>query len=157
MDYTVIPGKYNAAYMIHHEALKGIIREKAESYSNFHYFSSTSCKLVDGDVATVQKGKEKFDVEASFFIGAEGRASITRQAMGIKVEPFKYNHHFLTVTFPRPSNFVGGQIFSSYNRFLGLFPLPNDEVRSVYLIPAGDYKKIKEKPKNQIQILLSLP
>jgi len=145
MDYTVIPGKYNAAYMIHHEVLKGIIRTKAESYSNFHYFSGSSCKSIDGKVATVQKGKEQFDVEASFFIGAEGRASVTRQAMGIKVEPIKYNHHFITVTFPRPTNFVGGQIFSSYNRFLGLFPLPNDEVRSVYLIPAGDYKKIKEK------------
>lgn len=146
MDYTVIPGKYNAAYMIHHEVLKKIIRQEAEKYPNFHYFNGASCKEIDVTTATVQKGKEQFKVEADFFIGAEGRASVTRQAMGIKVEPIKYNHHFITVTFPRPANFVGGQIFSSYNRFLGLFPLPDDQVRSVYLIPAGDYKKIKEKP-----------
>lgn len=146
MDYTVIPGKYNAAYMIHHEVLKTIIRKEAEKYSNFHYYNNASCKGIDEHKAIVQLGKERMEVEADFFIGAEGRASVTRQAMGIKVEPIKYNHHFITVTFPRPSNFVGGQIFSSYNRFLGLFPLPNDEVRSVYLIPAGEFKKIKEKP-----------
>jgi 2-polyprenyl-6-methoxyphenol hydroxylase-like FAD-dependent oxidoreductase len=145
MDYTVIPGKYNEAYMIHHEVLKKIIRE-AEKNPNFHYFNGASCKEIDVTTATVQKGKDQFKVEADFFIGAEGRASVTRQAMGIKVEPIKYNHHFITVTFPRPANFVGGQIFSSYNRFLGLFPLPDYQVRSVYLIPAGDYKKIKEKP-----------
>jgi 2-polyprenyl-6-methoxyphenol hydroxylase-like FAD-dependent oxidoreductase len=146
MDYTVIPGKYNAAYMIHHEVLKNIIRKRAENYPNFHYINSASCKGIEHDKAIVQKGKEQFEVEATFFIGAEGRASVTRQAMGIKVEPIKYNHHFITVTFPRPSSFVGGQIFSSYNRFLGLFPLPDNQVRSVYLIPAGEYKKIKEKP-----------
>ncbi|MDN5709813.1 MAG: FAD-dependent monooxygenase, partial [Planococcus sp. (in: firmicutes)] len=39
-----------------------------------------------------------------------------------------------------------GKIISTYNRFLGLFPLPDDQVRSVYLIPPGDYKSLKEKP-----------
>src|SRR5690606_5890999 len=39
-----------------------------------------------------------------------------------------------------------GQIISTYNRFLGLFPLPDNQVRSVYLIPPGDYKELKEKP-----------
>ncbi|WP_017381132.1 FAD-dependent oxidoreductase [Paenisporosarcina sp. TG-14] len=146
MDYTVIPGKYNAAYMIHHEKLKTIIFKQAEKYPNFRYYNEATCKVIENNTAIVQQGNEKFQVEAAFFIGAEGRASVTRKAMGIKVDPIKYNHHFITVTFPRPSDLVGGQIFSSYNRFLGLFPLPDNQVRSVYLIPAGDFKKIKEKP-----------
>lgn len=146
MDYTVIPGKYNSAYMIHHEQLKKIIQKEMNTHANFHYFNGTSCKAFEKDRAIVKQGSDQFEVEADFFIGAEGRASVTRQAMGIKVEPIKYKHHFITVTFPRPANFVGGQIISSYNRFLGLFPLPNNQVRSVYLIPAGEYKKIREKP-----------
>ncbi|MBW9234478.1 FAD-dependent monooxygenase, partial [Leptospira santarosai] len=83
MDYTVIPGKYNAAYMIHHEVLKKIIRQEAEKYPNFHYYNGSSCKEINITTATVEKGKEQFKVEADFFIGAEGRASVTRQAMGI--------------------------------------------------------------------------
>ena len=96
--------------------------------------------------APLQRGKETFDVEADFFIGAEGRTSVTRKAMDIQIKQTMYNHHFLTVTFPRAENFKDGKIISTYNRFLGLFPLPDQQVRSVYLIPEGDYQELKKKP-----------
>lgn len=146
MDYSVLPGKYNAAYMIHHEELKTIIREAACEYDNFHYLKGTACKGYTDHTAILQKGTEKFEVEAEFFFGAEGRSSVTRKAMEVEVKQTTYNHHFLTVTFPRAENFTDGKIISTYNRFLGLFPLPDDQVRSVYLIPPGDYKTLKEKP-----------
>ncbi|MDE4084192.1 NAD(P)/FAD-dependent oxidoreductase [Planococcus maritimus] len=146
MDYSVLPGKYNAAYMIHHEELKTIIRKAAFEYDNFHYLKGTACKGYTENTAILQKGTEKFEVEAKFFFGAEGRSSVTRKAMEIEVKQTTYNHHFLTVTFPRAENFTDGKIISTYNRFLGLFPLPDDQVRSVYLIPPGDYKTLKEKP-----------
>ncbi len=146
MDYSVLPGKYNAAYMIHHEELKMIIREAACEYDNFHYLKGTACKGYTDHTAILQKGTEKFEVEAEFFFGAEGRSSVTRKAMEVEVKQTTYNHHFLTVTFPRAENFTDGKIISTYNRFLGLFPLPDDQVRSVYLIPPGDYKTLKEKP-----------
>ncbi|WP_271854261.1 FAD-dependent oxidoreductase [Planococcus maritimus] len=146
MDYSVLPGKYNAAYMIHHEELKTIIREAACEYDNFHYLKGTACKGYTDHAAILQKGTEKFEVEAKFFFGAEGRSSVTRKAMEVEVKQTTYNHHFLTVTFPRAENFTDGKIISTYNRFLGLFPLPDDQVRSVYLIPPGDYKTLKEKP-----------
>ncbi|MFK8795775.1 FAD-dependent oxidoreductase [Planococcus plakortidis] len=146
MDYSVLPGKYNAAYMIHHEELKTIIRKSACEYDNFHYLKGTACKGYTENTAILQKGAEKFEVEAKFFFGAEGRSSVTRKAMEIEVKQTTYNHHFLTVTFPRAENFTDGKIISTYNRFLGLFPLPDNQVRSVYLIPPGDYKTLKEKP-----------
>ncbi|MGK7380004.1 FAD-dependent oxidoreductase [Planococcus sp. 1R117A] len=146
LDYSVLPGKYNAAYMAHHEELKSIILGAASHFSNFHYLGGTTCKKVTEDKALLRKGKEQIEVQADYFIGAEGRASITRKAMGIEINQSAYNHHFLTVTFPRPENFRDGQIISTYNRFLGLFPLPDNLVRSVYLIPEGDYQQLKEKP-----------
>lgn len=146
MDYRVLPGKYNAAYMVHHEELKEILLRTAQKLGNFHYLSGVSVKSIGDDRAELQKGKEPLEVEASFFIGAEGRASVTRKAMGVPIKQTEYNHHFLTVSFPRAESFTDGQIVSTYNRFLGLFPLPDDQVRSVYLIPQGDYKKLKDKP-----------
>ena len=146
MDYSVLPGKYDAAYMIHHEELKKVLREAASAYSNFHYLSGTACKDFTETAAILQKGDDKFEVEADYFIGAEGRTSVTRKNMGIEVKQTLYNHHFLTVTFPRAENFRDGKIISTYNRFLGLFPLPDQQVRSVYLIPEGDYQELKKKP-----------
>lgn len=146
MDYSVLPGKYDAAYMVHHEDLKGLLLEAATAYSNFQYFNGTVCKGFTETAAILQTGDEKFEVEADYFVGAEGRSSITRKNMGIEVKQTLYNHHFLTVTFPRAENFKDGKIISTYNRFLGLFPLPDQQVRSVYLIPEGDYQELKKKP-----------
>lgn len=146
MDYSVLPGKYDAAYMVHHEELKSILLKAASSYPNFHYFNGTACKEYNERAALLQRGKETLSVEADFFVGAEGRTSVTRKAMDIQVKQTMYNHHFLTVTFPRAENFKDGQIISTYNRFLGLFPLPDQQVRSVYLIPEGDYQELKKKP-----------
>lgn len=146
MDYSVLPGKYDAAFMVHHEELKSILLKAASDYPNFHYFNGTACKEYTEKAALLQKGKETLAVEANFFVGAEGRTSVTRKAMDIQVKQTMYNHHFLTVTFPRAENFKDGQIISTYNRFLGLFPLPDQQVRSVYLIPEGDYQDLKKKP-----------
>ncbi|ANU26043.1 FAD-dependent oxidoreductase [Planococcus versutus] len=146
MDYSVLPGKYNAAYMMHHEELKSVILNTACEFENFHYLIGTVCKGYGENTALLQKGTEKFEVEAKFFFGAEGRSSVTRKAIEIEVKQTTYNHHFLTVTFPRAEDFTDGKIISTYNRFLGLFPLPDNQVRSVYLIPPGDYKQLKEKP-----------
>ncbi|TWT24101.1 NAD(P)/FAD-dependent oxidoreductase [Planomicrobium sp. CPCC 101110] len=146
MDYSVLPGKYNASYMMPHEELKALMLELASAHHQFHYLKGTVCKGYTKKTALLQRGKEQFEVEAKYFFGAEGRSSVTRKEMGIEVKQTTYNHHFLTVSFPRDENFTDGQIVSTYNRFLGLFPLPNGTVRSVYLIPQGDYKRLKEKP-----------
>ncbi|MGI2329539.1 FAD-dependent oxidoreductase [Planococcus sp. YIM B11945] len=146
MDYSVLPGKYNASYMVPHEELKEMLLHAASEFAHFHYLNGTACKGFTSHAALLQKGKKAIEVEADFFFGAEGRSSVTRKAMDIEVKQTTYNHHFLTVTFPRAENFTDGKIISTYNRFLGLFPLPDEKVRSVYLIPQGDYKTLKEKP-----------
>jgi 2-polyprenyl-6-methoxyphenol hydroxylase-like FAD-dependent oxidoreductase len=147
MSYSILPSRYPYSLMIHHETLKGILREKGQEYPTFHYRSNTICKKIDGHTVIIENRgtKEVQEIHSDFIIGAEGRSSVTRDHMDVDVKEKKYNHHFLTVTFPRPKEMVKGRIISTYQSFLGLFPLPNDEVRSVYLIPAGEYKTLRKK------------
>ncbi|MCA1055941.1 FAD-dependent monooxygenase [Rossellomorea aquimaris] len=148
MSYSILPSDYPFSLMIHHETLKGILLNEAQSYSTFHYHSQTMCKGIKGKTVILQdrKTKEMNELLCDFIIGAEGRSSVTRDHMGVSVKEKKYNHHFLTVTFPRPDQLVKGKIISTYQSFLGLFPLKNEEVRSVYLIPAGEYQSLRKKP-----------
>ncbi|WP_175986948.1 NAD(P)/FAD-dependent oxidoreductase [Bacillus sp. Marseille-Q1617] len=148
MSYSILPSHYPFSLMIHHETLKGILLNKAKEYPSFHYHPHTVCKEIQNHKVTLEnrKDKESFEVECDFIIGAEGRSSVTRDYMNVTVKEKNYNHHFLTVTFPRPEKMVKGKIISTYQSFLGLFPLPDNEVRSVYLIPAGEYKSLRKKP-----------
>ncbi|NMH70787.1 FAD-dependent monooxygenase [Bacillus sp. RO3] len=148
MSYSILPSQYPYSLMIHHETLKDILREKGEVYPSFHYYPNTACKKIEGHKVIIEDRtiKEEREIHSDFIIGAEGRSSVTRDYMGVEVKEKKYNHHFLTVTFPRPKEMVKGRIISTYQSFLGLFPLPADEVRSVYLIPAGEYKTLRKKP-----------
>ncbi|MCC5804614.1 FAD-dependent oxidoreductase [Rossellomorea vietnamensis] len=148
MSYSILPTPYPFSLMIHHETLKDILRQKGEEYPSFHYRANTVCKKINGHTVTVEDRETKAETEihSDFIIGAEGRSSVTRDYMEVDVKEKKYNHHFLTITFPRPKEMVKGRIISTYQSFLGLFPLPDDEVRSVYLIPAGEYKTLRKKP-----------
>ncbi|WP_064094199.1 FAD-dependent oxidoreductase [Rossellomorea aquimaris] len=148
MSYSILPSDYPFSLMIHHETLKEILREKGERYPSFHYKANTVCQKINGHTVIIEDRdtKHQQEIECDFIVGAEGRSSVTRDYMDIQVKEKKYNHHFLTVTFPRPKDMVKGRIVSTYQSFLGLFPLPNDEVRSVYLIPAGEYKSLRKKP-----------
>ena len=147
MDYHVIPPPYNYSIMIHHEKLKELLKAKAREYPGFHYLANTVCKEYKERTAILQElpSKTRIEVRADFYIGAEGRKSVTRDHMGIKIDQGTYNHHFLTVTFPRPEGMKKGRIISTNKEFLGLFPLPAGEVRTVYLIPAGTFKQFKER------------
>ncbi|MEK3855881.1 NAD(P)/FAD-dependent oxidoreductase [Cytobacillus sp. FSL H8-0458] len=147
MDYSILPGDYDYSLMIEHEKLKGILLNQGLQYPNFQYLSGSLAKGYDnGDLLVERKDvKEQLTVSADFYIGAEGRNSITRKEMNSKIKKIEYNHQFLTVTFPRPQSLEEGKIISKDERFLGLFPLPDAKVRSVYLIPEGTYKEHQKK------------
>jgi 2-polyprenyl-6-methoxyphenol hydroxylase-like FAD-dependent oxidoreductase len=155
MSYSILPSDYPFSLMIHHETLKAILLNKAKEYPAFHYHPHTVCKEIKEHKVKLEdrKRKETFEIECDFITGAEGRSSVTRDHMDITVKEKKYNHHFLTVTFPRPEAMVQGKIISTYQSFLGLFPLPENKVRSVYLIPAGEYKALRKQSITQLHKL----
>lgn len=146
LDYGLVASVYDHALMVPHEKTKEILRNKGKSYEEyFHYLPGTRFVGFENGMAKVKRKKETSYVQAQVYIGAEGRSSPTRDAMNVKVDRKVYNHHFLTVTIPRPEDYTKGKIITTSSCFLGLFPLPNNEVRTVFLIKAGEYKRIQEK------------
>ncbi|WP_168005782.1 FAD-dependent oxidoreductase [Alkalicoccus luteus] len=153
LHYDRLPVAFPEARMIPHEKLKNIILEEAGKHESFHYwnpaafqkFTSMDSKAKQFNRALVKKDGEEFEIQADFFVGAEGRSSLMRKAMDQQLVTTQYNHHFLTVTFPRPANFTEARMYASHKSFIGLFPLPDNEVRCVLLIKPGDYNKMKKE------------
>jgi 2-polyprenyl-6-methoxyphenol hydroxylase-like FAD-dependent oxidoreductase len=145
MSYNILPDPYNYALMIPHETLKTILLEEAKKYPSFKYIQPGRFVGFDGNKAKVRMDKEEVLLEADYYVSAEGRKSKVRETMDVPKKEKKYDHHFLTVTFPRPENMIEGKIISTDDTFLGLFPLPDNLVRSVYLIPKGSYKQMIEE------------
>lgn len=146
MDYRVISTPYDYGLMIPHEELKEILLSNAVKYPTFHYYQPARfTEFIDHDKALVNYDGTTLKINAKVFVGAEGRRSKVRKHIGDDGKEHMYDHHFLTVTFPRPNDLTEGKMISTKDTFLGLFPLPDKKVRSVYLIPSGEYKAIKEQ------------
>ncbi|WP_027954747.1 FAD-dependent oxidoreductase [Halobacillus kuroshimensis] len=145
LSYSRVATTYDHSLMVPHEKTKEILRNKGMEFEEyFHYLPGARFLGFENGMAKVKQKKEILYIHAGVYIGAEGRSSPTRDAMNVEVKRKDYNHHFLTVTIPRPESFTKGKIITTSSCFLGLFPLPDREVRTVFLIKAGDYKKIKE-------------
>jgi len=153
LQYNKLHTEFPAARMIPHERLKNIILREAEKYDSFHYWNPAAFqRFTDADEkkslfhrALVTSRGEEVEIEADFYIGAEGRASIIRKALNQNQVTTQYNHHFLTVTFPRPADYTEAKMYASHKSFIGLFPLPDNEVRCVMLIKPGDYNRMKKE------------
>jgi len=148
-DYSILAPPYHYALMHPHEQLKGILLDGARRYPAFTLLQPgnvTGLKRgADGRVraAAVETPDGTVTVEADFFLGAEGRVSPIRSEMDIGAERAEYNHHFLTVSFDRPPELREATVISRQHRFLGLFPLPGDRVRTVLLIRPDEYKAMR--------------
>lgn len=148
MDYGKLESVYNYALMVPHEQLKRILLTEAKKYPEYFTYIQPARFIGFSDgAAQIRHSKDKTveTISSRIYVGAEGRNSPTRNAMGLNVENRTYNHHFLTVTMPRPDDFTNGKIVTTNHRFLGLFPLPDNEIRTVFLIKAGAYKSMKEQ------------
>ncbi|WP_408009904.1 FAD-dependent oxidoreductase [Pseudalkalibacillus sp. A8] len=147
--YDIIHSKYNTSVMIPHEKLKEILFQKAKLFPHFHHirpgkFTGFMNKH-NRRIAKVKTSDEEIAIEAGFYIGAEGRISPVRNEMNVTLKKYSYNHHFLTVSFPKPPSLKTSSIITTQKRFLGLFPLPDDQVRSVLLIKPGEYKIMRKE------------
>ncbi|TMW73477.1 FAD-dependent oxidoreductase [Alteribacter natronophilus] len=149
LDYSMLPVKYNYARMAPHEKIRELLTARAEEFSAFHLWKPAvfeKMETKDGvQKAFIKKGKEVYEITARVIIGAEGRLSKVRKTMDVSLHSMQYNHHFLTVTFPRPPELKEATIFASRNHFVGLFPLPEGQVRSVYMIEPGRYKAMRKE------------
>ncbi|WP_018923914.1 FAD-dependent oxidoreductase [Salsuginibacillus kocurii] len=151
LSYSILASPYNKAKMIPHEKLRDLLFEKLNQHDTFHHlrparflgFTSETNLFKQKARIKTKDGEEL--IVADFYIGAEGRASSVRKHMNVTLKETNYNHQFLTVSFPKPPGLRESVMYSSQHSFLGLFPLPNNEVRSVLLIQPGEWKAMKEE------------
>ncbi|WP_349409795.1 NAD(P)/FAD-dependent oxidoreductase [Pseudalkalibacillus sp. SCS-8] len=147
--YDILNSRFNTSVMIPHEKLKEILFREARKHPTFVHL-----KPARFTGFTYAKGKRKARValpdreqlvSAKFYVGAEGRVSPVRNEMKVTLKKHSYNHHFLTVSFPRPASLKSSKIITTQEKFLGLFPLPDNQVRSVLLIKPGEYKLMRKQ------------
>ncbi|CAM4470426.1 FAD-dependent oxidoreductase [Paenibacillus tarimensis] len=149
MDYSVLLPPYDFALMHPHEKLKGLLMEEALKCPCFTMLQPGHVTGLERDesgrarAAFVKTPDEQLRVEADVFVGAEGRVSPVRETMDVKMNRTDYNHHFLTVSFRKPPELTEATILSQGSRFLGLFPLPDKRVRTVYLIRPDEFKPMR--------------
>lgn len=140
LDYSLLNASYPYAVMIPHETLKNIILQRAKTFPNFHMMQPARMLSIDHHIATIRTPDGDQQIEADYIIGAEGKVSIVRKKMKVSLQIQKYNHQFLTLAAPRPDSLDEAEVIYRNHRFLGLFPLPNEKVRIVYLIRSGELK-----------------
>ncbi|UJW57900.1 FAD-dependent monooxygenase [Bacillus sp. A116_S68] len=153
LHYHRLYSSFPLARMIPHEKLKGLLLSKAKTYHSFTYwnpatfqgFSKVNEQNNEFNEAIIRYKSGYRRITSSFFVGAEGRVSLMRKAMKEHGVTTHYNHQFLTVTFQRPEVFKEARMYATHREFIGLFPLPDNKVRSVMLIKPGDYKRMKDE------------
>lgn len=147
-DYSILDHEFNYAWMIPHEKLKEILLEACLQLNPSFYRKGVkflSLEPTEGDLkeeALIEKSGQTERVSSDIFIGAEGRISPVQKDLGIARRKKKYNHQFLTVTFPKPPNLKEATIVAKEDQLLGVFPLANDLVRTILLIKPGEYKQM---------------
>jgi 2-polyprenyl-6-methoxyphenol hydroxylase-like FAD-dependent oxidoreductase len=141
LDYGILHTRYPYAVMIPHETLKQLILEHASQFPHFHMIRPGRVIAIEQHTATLRTPEGERTVSADYIIGAEGKVSVVRKKMNVRLHIQKYNHQFLTLSSPRPLSLNEAQLISNQKRFLGLFPLPDQKVRIVYLIRSGEFRQ----------------
>ncbi len=143
MEYGVLPKPYQYAVMIPHDCLKMLILKKAEATGLLSLIRPAQIAEWREQRALIQTENGILEINASFMIGAEGKFSVSRERQAIPVKKQTYNHQFLTVTIDRPDSLKEATVISEGNRMIGLFPLPNQQVRTVLLLRKGEFREMK--------------
>lgn len=150
-DYGRVAHSLNYSVMINHEVLKKILLQalltketaiylKPYKFLDLGGWDGQAYRYVTAQCLTTD---EEIQIEADYMIGAEGRHSPLRRALDIELKAYEYNHYFFTVSFPAPPSLTQAEMIVKGHRFLGLFPLQNQRVRTALLIKPEEYKEIK--------------
>lgn len=144
MDYSVLP-EHAVASMVPHDRLRELLVKEALTYESFQIVRpAVFLDLQTSHTARIKYRDELHSITANIIVGADGRGSKIRKKAGLTFDIQSYNHDFLTFSFARPPELKEGEMIADEERFLGLFPLPDERVRSVLQIRPGEYKQLKQ-------------
>ena len=144
LDFELSRDDDPLGWMHENRHLRAALRDRAEAGANLWLLWKSS-------VASVERGEHDVMVAladgrklcAPLLVAADGRNSPAREAAGIRVARWRYDHHAIvsTLRHERPHDHVAYEIFYPTGPF-ALLPMTDDEVghRSaiVWSVPAGD-------------------
>ncbi len=135
--------------MFENRRLRAALRECALSSENIALLMPARAADVVRDQAGVRIALEDGRaVTAPLLVGAEGRGSPTREAAGIAMARWSYDHAAIvaTVTHERPHGNVAYEIFYPSGPFAILPMLPGTRSAIVWSVPAGDSAAVIDLP-----------
>jgi len=135
--------------MVENRLLRAALHEAAGAASNVTLLAPAKAGEVvrdeDGVRVALTDGRL---IEAPLLVGAEGRSSPTREAAGIRVARWSYDHVaiIVTVTHERPHDNVAYEIFYPPGPFAVLPLLPGNRSAIVWSVPVADAPAILDLP-----------
>ena len=135
--------------MVENRLLRSTLREAAQQAHNVALLMPAQVGEVVRDGAGVRIAlADGRLIAASLLIGAEGRMSPTREAAGIRIARWRYDHAaiIVTVTHERPHGNVACEIFYPSGPFAILPMLPGTRSAIVWSVPARDAPAVLDLP-----------
>ncbi|HKT16010.1 MAG TPA: UbiH/UbiF/VisC/COQ6 family ubiquinone biosynthesis hydroxylase [Allosphingosinicella sp.] len=135
--------------MVENRLLRSALRETAQRASNIALLMPAQVGEMVRDGAGVRIAlADGRLLAAPLLVGAEGRASPTREAAGIRIARWSYDHAaiIVTVTHERPHANVAYEIFYPAGPFAILPMLPGTRSAIVWSVPAKDAPAVLDLP-----------
>jgi len=135
--------------MFENRRLRSALREAAEAAANVELRTPASVGDVVRDGAGVRVAlTDGRLIQAPLLAGAEGRNSPTREAAGIRLARWSYDHSaiIVTVAHERPHDNIAYEIFYPAGPFAVLPLLPGTRSAIVWSVPARDAAAILDLP-----------
>src|SRR4051812_45089172 len=135
--------------MVENRRLRSVLREAAEAAGRTTLMMPARAADVVRDSAGVRVALDDGRVLAApLLVGAEGRNSPTREAAGIPVARWRYDHSAVVVTVDheRHHENVAYEIFYPTGPFAVLPMLPGTRSAIVWSVPAGDAEAVIDLP-----------
>jgi len=135
--------------MVENRVLRAALRDAATSSRNIAFCMPARAETVVRDAAAVNvvlaDGRA---LEAPLLVGAEGRMSPTREAAGIRIARWSYDHAAIisTVDHEYPHDNIAYEIFYPTGPFAILPMLPGTRSAIVWSVPAKDAAAILDLP-----------
>jgi 2-octaprenyl-6-methoxyphenol hydroxylase len=139
--------------MFENRRLRAVLRETALEAKNVNLLMPARAAEIVRDGAGVRIALEDGRaVTAPLLVGAEGRNSPTREAAGIAMARWRYDHAAIvaTITHERPHENVAYEIFYPTGPFAILPMLPGTRSAIVWSVPEGDAAAVMDLPDRAI-------
>ena len=135
--------------MFENRAVRAALRERALAASNIRLLAPAAPLTVvrdpHGVTVTLQDGQI---VSGSLLVGAEGRRSPTREAAGIRIAQWRYDHVAMigSIEHERPHQNIAHEIFYPAGPFALLPMLPGNRCCFVWTVNAADAPAMLDLP-----------